>query len=60
MKGIFIAYDQAYNMEIADFLAELGCKGFTMWQDIAGHGSETRMAYNEQRYFGFCSGRQGG
>ena len=41
MKGIFIAYDQAYNMEIADFLAELGCKGFTMWQDIAGRGSET-------------------
>ena len=41
MKGIFIAYDQAYNMEIADFLGELGCKGFTMWQDIAGRGSET-------------------
>ena len=41
MKGIFIAYDQAYNMEIADFLSELGCKGFTMWQDIAGRGSQT-------------------
>lgn len=41
MKGIFIAYDQAYNMEIADALEELGCKGFTMWQDIAGRGSLT-------------------
>ena len=41
MKGIFIAYDQAYNMDIADALAELGCRGFTMWQDIAGRGSET-------------------
>ena len=41
MKGIFIAYDQAYNMEIADAIEALGCKGFTMWQDIAGRGSVT-------------------
>lgn len=38
MKGIFIAYDQAYNMEVADALEAFGCKGFTMWQDIAGRG----------------------
>ena len=38
MKSIFIAYDQAYNMEIADVLEELGCRGFTMWQDISGRG----------------------
>lgn len=41
MKGIFIAYDQAYNMEVADALNDLGVKGFTMWQDIAGCGSDT-------------------
>ena len=41
MKGIFIAYDQAYNMEIADAMDEIGVRGFTMWQDIAGRGSET-------------------
>ena len=41
MKGIFIAYDQAYNMEIADAMEEIGVRGFTMWQDIAGRGSET-------------------
>ncbi|MDE5731790.1 MAG: hypothetical protein K2H95_01950 [Bacteroidales bacterium] len=41
MKGIFIAYDQAYNMEIADVLEELGCRGLTMWHDISGRGSET-------------------
>ena len=35
MKGIFVAYDQAYNMEVADALEKLGCRGFTMWQDIA-------------------------
>ena len=41
MKGIFIAYDQAYNMDIADTLEKLGCRGFTMWQDIAGRGGFT-------------------
>ena len=41
MKGIFIAYDQAYNMDIADAMEKLGVRGFTMWQDIAGRGSET-------------------
>lgn len=41
MKGIFLAYDQAYNMEIADAMEEIGVRGFTMWQDIAGRGSET-------------------
>jgi len=41
MKGIFIVYDQAYNMEIADAMEEIGVRGFTMWQDIAGRGSET-------------------
>ena len=41
MKGIFIAYDQAYNMDIADALQVLGIRGFTMWQDISGRGSET-------------------
>ena len=45
MKGIFIAYDQAYNMEIADALEALGVKGFTMWQDIAGRGSETGLPH---------------
>ena len=41
MKGIFIVYDQAYNMEIADAMEEIGVRGYTMWQDIAGRGSET-------------------
>ena len=41
MKGIFIAYDQAYNMEVADAIQKIGVRGFTMWQDIAGRGSQT-------------------
>ena len=41
MKGIFIVYDQAYNMEIVDALADLNVRGYTMWKDISGKGSET-------------------
>lgn len=41
MKSIFIVYDQAYNMEVVDALEEIGCRGMTMWQDIAGRGSAT-------------------
>ena len=45
MKGIFIAYDQAYNMDIDDMLESLGCKGFTMWEDIAGRGSSSGLPH---------------
>lgn len=41
MKAIFIAYNQAYYEEIAELLAENSCKGFTEWNEIKGHGSET-------------------
>lgn len=39
MKSIFIVYNQAYNMEVADAIEKLGCRGFTMWSDIAGRGT---------------------
>ena len=32
-------------MEIADALESLGVRGFTMWQDIAGRGSETGLPH---------------
>lgn len=41
MKCIFIAYDQAYYMEIVETLEEMGCRGFTLWTSVAGRGSET-------------------
>ena len=41
MKTIFIAYNQAYNMELADVLEAQGCRGYTMWNEITGRGSET-------------------
>ena len=41
MKAIFIAFNQAYNMEIADILEEFGCRGMTMWKDVCGRGTST-------------------
>ena len=41
MKTLFIAYNQAFNMEIADILEEQGCRGYTMWREITGRGSVT-------------------
>ncbi len=40
MKAIFISYNQAYNMEIAELLEKFSCRGYTMWMDILGRGSK--------------------
>ena len=40
MKAIFIAYNQAYNQEIVQLLEQLGQRGYTVWQEIGGRGSE--------------------
>ena len=39
MTGIFIAYNQAYYMEIVDLLEKNYSKGFTRWNEISGRGS---------------------
>ena len=39
MKGIFIAYNQAYNEEIVQLLEGLGQRGYTVWSEIGGRGS---------------------
>lgn len=41
MKAIFIAYNQAYYEEIAHILNANGVKGYTEWNEIKGHGSES-------------------
>mgnify|MGYP002869345899 CR=1 FL=1 len=41
MKAIFIIYNQAYYDEIADILNDNGVRGFTEWDEIKGHGSDT-------------------
>ena len=39
MKGIFIAYNQAYNEEIVQLLEKAGQRGYTKWEEIGGRGS---------------------
>ena len=39
MKGIFIAYNQAYNEEIVELLEGLGQRGYTVWTEIGGRGT---------------------
>lgn len=38
MKAVFIAYNQAYNEEIAEILEKNGQRGYTRWEDIQGIG----------------------
>ena len=41
MKAILISYNQAYYDDIAKVLNDHGVKGYTEWDEIKGHGSET-------------------
>ena len=41
MKAILITYNQAYYDDIAKVLNDHGVKGYTEWNEIKGHGSET-------------------
>ena len=41
MKALFIVYNQAYNQEIVELLADSGQRGYTVWEEIGGRGSET-------------------
>ena len=41
MKAIFIVYNQAYNREIVELLEDCGQRGYTVWEEIGGRGSET-------------------
>lgn len=40
MTAIFISYNQAYYEDIINLLESLGERGFTMWRDIMGRGTE--------------------
>ncbi|MCQ2288921.1 MAG: hypothetical protein MJZ74_07460 [Muribaculaceae bacterium] len=41
MKAIFIAFDQAYYERLVDDLHNMGCRGFTAWQEVMGRGTKT-------------------
>ena len=40
MKAIFVTYNQAYNQEIVQLLENLGQRGYTVWENVGGRGSE--------------------
>ncbi len=41
MKSVFIVYNQAHTERVEYMLEQLGIRGFTMWQDVMGCGSES-------------------
>ncbi|MFV0506963.1 MAG: PG0541 family transporter-associated protein [Bacteroidales bacterium] len=46
MKSVFIAYNQANTERVEYMLDHLGVKGFTMWDEVKGRGTnggEPRM-----------------
>lgn len=41
MKSVFIVFNQAHTERVEYMLDKLDIRGFTMWQDVKGRGSET-------------------
>ncbi|MDD3876911.1 MAG: hypothetical protein PHT69_09840 [Bacteroidales bacterium] len=41
MKAVMITFNQAHTEKVEFMLDYLEIKGFTMWQDVMGRGSET-------------------
>lgn len=41
MKSIFITFNQAHTDRVEYMLDKLEVRGFTMWEDVKGRGSET-------------------
>lgn len=40
MKSVFITYNQAHSERVEYLLDKLEIRGFTMWQDVKGRGSD--------------------
>ena len=45
MKAILITYNQAYYDDIVLVLNNNGVKGYTEWNEIKGHGSDTGVPH---------------
>ena len=41
MKAIFIVYNQAHTEKVEYMLDRLEIKGYTLWENVFGRGSET-------------------
>ena len=40
MKALFVVYNQAYNQEVVLLLDGMGQRGYTVWEEIGGRGSQ--------------------
>ena len=45
MKAMLITYNQAYYDDIAKVLNDHGVKGYTEWDEIKGHGSDSGVPH---------------
>jgi nitrogen regulatory protein PII len=41
MKAVFIPYNQAYKERLIEILDKMSIRGFTMWEQVQGRGSNT-------------------
>ena len=41
MKAVFIPYNQAYKDRLIEILDKMSIRGFTMWDQVQGRGSNT-------------------
>ena len=38
MKAVFVSYNQAYYREVIELLEANECRGYTLWNEVAGRG----------------------
>ncbi|MFA6949682.1 MAG: PG0541 family transporter-associated protein [Lentimicrobiaceae bacterium] len=41
MKAVFIAFNQANTERVEFIFDQMGIKGYTFWNDVMGHGTNT-------------------
>jgi nitrogen regulatory protein PII len=45
MKAIMIIYNQAHTEKIEYLLEKLGIKGYTLWENVQGRGTQTGVPH---------------
>ncbi len=45
MKAIMIIYNQAHTEKVEFLLDKLGIKGYSLWENVQGRGSETGVPH---------------
>jgi nitrogen regulatory protein PII len=45
MKAIMIIYNQAHTEKVEYLLDKLGIKGYSLWENVQGRGSETGVPH---------------